>query len=169
MIHDLILEEDADLACITETWIGGEGDPPLALVSLTGYAIQHQGRLEGQGGVSIVYKSSLEVARHSSVVKPGLEALHVSIGARDGIGILLGYHAPRDPTISLPELVDFVSAALLESPRLLVPGDFNIYVEAEISGPALEFLKTMASLSMSQHVNGPTHMGDHFPLNGMSD
>ena len=28
LIHDLILEEDADLACITETWIGREGGLP---------------------------------------------------------------------------------------------------------------------------------------------
>ena len=32
VIYDLILEEDADLACITETWISGEGGPPLALI-----------------------------------------------------------------------------------------------------------------------------------------
>ena len=69
----------------------------------------------GRGGVAFVYKSSLEVTRHSSVVKPGLEPLQVSIWARDGIGILLGYRAPHDPGISLPELVDFVSVALLES------------------------------------------------------
>ena len=50
VIHDLILEEDADLACITETWIGGEGGPPLALICPPGYAVQHQGRLEGRGG-----------------------------------------------------------------------------------------------------------------------
>ena len=49
VIHDLILEENADLACITETWISGEGSPPLALVCPSGYAVQHQGRLEGRG------------------------------------------------------------------------------------------------------------------------
>uniref|UniRef100_A0ABM5FRX5 Endophilin-A1 isoform X1 n=1 Tax=Pogona vitticeps TaxID=103695 RepID=A0ABM5FRX5_9SAUR len=162
LIHDLILEEDADLACITETWLGGEGGPPLALICLPGYAIQHQGRLEGRGGgVAIVYKSILEVTRCFSVVKPGLEALHVAIGARDGIGILLGYRAPRDPATSLPELADFVSAALLGSPRLLALGDFNVHAEAEVTGPAFEFLETMASLNMSQHVNGPTHVGGH--------
>ena len=82
------------------------------------------------GGVAIVYKNTLEVTRCSSVVKPGLEALHVSIGATDGIGILLGYCAPCDPAISLPELVDFVSVALLRSPKLLVLGDFNIHPDA---------------------------------------
>ena len=94
-------------------------------------------------------------------MRPGLEALHVWIGARDGIGILLGYHTPRDPATSLSELADFISTALLESPRLLVLGDFSIHAEAEVSSPALEFLETMASLNLSQHVNSPTHMGGY--------
>ena len=49
VIHDLNLEVDADLACITETWIGREGGPPLALVCPPDYDIQYQGRLEGRG------------------------------------------------------------------------------------------------------------------------
>ena len=36
-----------------------------------------------------------------------------------------------------------------------------MHAEAEVAGPALEFLETMASLNMSQHVNGPTHVGGH--------
>ena len=96
----------------------------------------------GREGVAIVYRNTLEIVRCSVVVKPGLEALHMSIGARVGIGILLGYHASHDPAIS------FVSTALLESLRLLVLGDFNIHAEVEISGPALEFLETMASLDI---------------------
>ena len=88
-------------------------------------------------GVAIIYKNTLDVTRHSSVVKLGLEALHMLLGAREGIGILLGYRAPHDPAISLPKLVDFVSTALLRFPELLVLGDFNVHAEAEISGPAL--------------------------------
>ena len=52
------------------------------------------------GEVAIVYKSTLEVVRHSTVVTPGLEALHVLIGSKDDIGIFLGYCAP------FPELAD---------------------------------------------------------------
>ena len=47
------------------------------------------------------------------------------------------------------------------TPRLLVLGDFNVHARAEASGSALEFLETMASLNMSQHVNGPTHVAGH--------
>ena len=55
----------------------------------------------------------------------------------------------------------FIHTIFQESSRLLVLGDFNIHAEAEVSGPALEFLETMASLDTSQHGNGPTLMGGH--------
>ena len=53
---------------------------------------------------------------------------------------MLGYRAFRDPAISLLELADFVSTALLRPPELLVLGDFNIHMEAKIFGPALDGL-----------------------------
>ena len=96
-----------------------------------------------------------------ALVMPDLEALHMSIGAMDALGILLGYCAYCNPDISLPELADFISTALLGSPRLLVLGDFSMHAEVKVSGPALEFLETMASLDISQHVKGLTHMGGH--------
>ena len=43
----------------------------------------------------------------------------------------------------------------------MVLRDFNIHMEAEVSGPAHEFLETMASLDSTQQFNGSTHMGSH--------
>ena len=74
---------------------------------------------------------------------------------------VLAYRTPCNLAQSLLELADFVSTALLRSPRLLVLGDFNIHTQAEVSGPAHEFLETMASLDLIQQVNGSTHMGGH--------
>lgn len=72
----------------------------------------------------------------------------MSIGAREDFGIVLAYYAPHDPDISFSELADFISAAMLRSPRLIVLGDFNIHEEAKVNGPALQFLEIMASLDM---------------------
>ena len=69
IIQDLILEEDAHLACRTKTWMGREGGVPLTLACPPGCAVQHQGRLE-RGGVATVYRNTLEVVRRSTVVKP---------------------------------------------------------------------------------------------------
>ena len=50
LIHDVILDEGADLACITETWVGEEGGVPLSQLCLPGYSVQHQCHSEGWEG-----------------------------------------------------------------------------------------------------------------------
>lgn len=59
------------------------------------------------------------------------------------------------------ELVSFILARLLWFPRLPVLCDSNMHAEDEVSGPALEFLKTIVSLDMSQPINCPTCMSGH--------
>ena len=59
----MILEEDADLTYITDTSMGREGGVSLTLTCPPDYAVQDQGRPEGQGGVAVVYKNTLEVVR----------------------------------------------------------------------------------------------------------
>ena len=45
----------------------------------------------------------------------------------------------------------------------------NIHAEAEITGPALEFLEIMASLDMSQHINMPHMRGEPYSRSGIFD
>lgn len=47
---------------------------------------------------------------------------------------------------------------VLRSPRLVVPGDFNIYAEAPQEGAVQEFMTTM---DLSQTISGPTHHAGH--------
>ena len=76
-------------------------DVALSLISPPRYSIQHQARLEGWGwgreGVATVYKNTLEAVWLSALAIPGMEALHVFLGTRDGFGIVLVYHAPCSP------------------------------------------------------------------------
>nr|XP_020634212.1 zinc finger protein 664-like [Pogona vitticeps] len=57
-------------------------------------------------------------------------------------------------TLSSSELMVLVSALTLRSLRFIVLGDSNVLAKAEATGAALEFLETMASLDVSQHVKG---------------
>ena len=70
------------------------------------------------------------------------------VGTREGFGMLLVYCVPQNPVLSFLELVDFISAAALRSPKLIVLDDFNVHAEVGATGPALEFLETMASLDI---------------------
>ena len=106
LIHDIILDEGADLACITETWVGEESGVPLSQLCLPGYLVQHQCRSEGWGGgVAIVYRSYISLSRLLIPLRGGLEGLYCVLGLRNRLGILLMY-CPLCcvPTISLPEL-----------------------------------------------------------------
>ena len=60
---------------------------------------------------------------------PCLEALHMSVGIRDGFGMVLVYCAPCNPAFSFLELVDLIAEAALRFPRLIVLGDFNVHAE----------------------------------------
>lgn len=60
LICDLISEEQADLACVTETWLDLEGGIPLSEVCLAEFRVWHQPRLQGRGGgIAIVIWESL--------------------------------------------------------------------------------------------------------------
>ncbi|KAF7242353.1 putative RNA-directed DNA polymerase from transposon BS [Varanus komodoensis] len=88
----------------------------------------------------------------------GLECLHLVLGNRDRLGILLVYRAPFCPTDSLPELTEIVSDLVLKTPRMLVLGDFILHAKTVLTGVAQDF---MASMGLSQHVIGPTHERGH--------
>ncbi|KAF7241018.1 RNA-directed DNA polymerase from mobile element jockey [Varanus komodoensis] len=161
LIHDLIVDEGADLACITETWAGG-GDVALSQLCPPGYLVQHCSRPEGRGGgVALVYRASISLTGLLVPSRPGLECLYLVLGDRDRLGILLVYRAPFCPTVSLPELTEIVSDLVLRTPRMLVLGDFNLHAETDLTGAAQDFMVSMVAMGLSQHVIGPTHERGH--------
>ena len=104
LIHDLIVDEGADLVCIIETWVGELGGVTLTHLCLPG------NRLEGQGGgFAMVYRNTISLSRLPVHLSAGLECLYFVLGTQDILGILLVYHSPHCPTVSLPELTEVVS------------------------------------------------------------
>ncbi|KAF7245399.1 RNA-directed DNA polymerase from mobile element jockey [Varanus komodoensis] len=144
LIHYLIVDEGADLACITETWAGEGADVSLSQLCLPVFLVQHRPRPggEGRGGGP-------------------LECLYLALGDRDRLGILLVYRAPFCPTDSLPELTEIISDLVLKTPRMLVLGDFNLHAETDLTSAAQDFMASMMATGLSQHVIGPTHECGH--------
>ena len=82
----------------------------------------------------------------------------------DIMGMMLVYtipilaFAPKQTTFSLPVLMDCDSGALLMSLRLLLLGDSDIHVAMLVAGLALEFMNSIMSMGLSQHVTGLAHV-----------
>ena len=72
---------------------------------------------------------------------------------------LLGVYIPPDS--SIPQFLDIFTELLVDivtsNMNLVVLGDFSIHVNNIDDPNAGIFLDTMASLSLQQHVKGPTH------------
>uniref|UniRef100_A0A803TC32 Reverse transcriptase domain-containing protein n=1 Tax=Anolis carolinensis TaxID=28377 RepID=A0A803TC32_ANOCA len=161
-IQDLILDEHVDLACITETWLDEMGGVNLTQLCPPGYSVQHQPRSGGRGGgVAVVYRDSIPLTRCPVPQSTMFECVHLRVGDRDRLGILLVYRPPRCTTVSLPELAEVVSGLAVESRRLIVLGDFNVHAEANLSGAAQDFMAAMATMGLSQLISGPTHSVGH--------
>ncbi|XP_061490084.1 uncharacterized protein LOC133388035 [Rhineura floridana] len=161
-IQDLILDEHADLACIMETWLDEAGGVNLSQLSPPGFSVQQQARPGGWGGrVAVIYRDTISLTRCPLPQSSGFECVYLKLGGRDRIGILLVYHPPRCSTVSLPELAGVVSGLVLESPRLVVLGDFNIHAETALSGVAQDFMASMTTMGLSQVLSGPTHAAGH--------
>ncbi|KAF7244472.1 VWFA and cache domain-containing protein 1 [Varanus komodoensis] len=162
LIHDLIVDEGADLACVTETWAGEGGDVALSQLCPPGYLVQHCSRPEGRGGgVALVYRASISLTGLPVPLRPGLECLYLVLGERDRLGILLVYRAPFCPAVSLSELTETVSDLVLRTPRMLVLGDFNLHAESGLTGAAQDFMASMTAMGLSQHIIDPTHERGH--------
>ena len=89
----------------------------------------------------------------------GCESLLVKWGLGRQLGVLVVYLAPRYATTALPELLEVIAEAAVETPRLVVMGDFNLPSVGETSGAAREFMASMTAMDLTQVVLGPTHEG----------
>ncbi|KAF7243157.1 Ephrin type-A receptor 4 [Varanus komodoensis] len=160
LIHDLIVDEGADLACIMETWVGERGMSPSLKCARPGiwFSTIHARR---GGGVALVYRASISLTGLPVPSRPGLEYLYLVLGDRDRLGILLVYHAPFCPIGSLPELRETVSDLVLRTPRMLVLGDFNLHAETGLTRAVQIFMASMTAMGLSQHVTGLTHERGH--------
>lgn len=59
---------------------------------------------------------------------------------------------------TLYELAEVLLDVVLETPKLIVLGNFNnIHVDDTSLGPAQDFIVSLTALGLSQIVSGPTH------------
>lgn len=94
----------ADLACITETWLDGAGGVTLT-VCPPGVPVQQQVRPGRQGvGVGLVYLDTIPLTRCHIPQFVGFEYVYLKVGAQDRIEILLVYCTLCYSTFSLPKL-----------------------------------------------------------------
>ncbi len=71
------------------------------------------------------------------------------------------YRPPGHHTDFIKECAYFLSELVLAADKVLIVGDFNIYVDNEKDALGSAFIDILNSIGVRQHVSGPTHCRNH--------
>ncbi|GFS01224.1 reverse transcriptase-like protein [Elysia marginata] len=142
-IQDIILEEELDILCLTETWLSEAGDENI-IADLTppGFSTRSFTRtVRRGGGVAFVYRSNLtSVVAKEYLATPykTFEAASFSFSSGSShMNITLIYRPPPyknhqfSTSDSIPELQDLLFNQTSSHQRFLVLGDLNFHYNSE--------------------------------------
>ncbi|XP_064412923.1 myocyte enhancer factor 2cb isoform X1 [Latimeria chalumnae] len=160
-IYDL-LNEGIDLAFITETWLDDCVAPFLAAIIPPGFSVIHCPRLHWRGGgLAICFKSSFKCTRNPWQETSSFEQMIALCEAEANFRILLVYRPSRWNAEFLNELSELISFFVVESPNLIILGDFNARMDDSSDSLACELAHLMQPFGFTQYVNTATHEGGH--------
>lgn len=161
-INDFITEHEIDILAITETWLTGSpsDDPVISTLLPNGYRIIHTPRGSRGGGIAVVYRQSLSISRVDTSCR-SFEVLECLIQGPTVVRMCVVYQ-PHRTIAFIDEFSDYISDLMTRSSgHLIVLGDFNIHVDDNNDVTARDFISTISSLGMMQHITGPTHRSGH--------
>ena len=168
-LKDYIVNHNADICAITETWLSkGESDN-MTRGSLIpdGYKLLDVPRTGRGGGVAVLFKSTLNV-KQQTVTAGSFECLEIIISAgNEIIRLAVLYRPPSSSKAGVPSSVFleefhmYVDHHISTSGKLLITGDFNFHMDDITSQDAKKFMDLLESLNLEQHVHEPTHSHGH--------
>ena len=162
-----IIDYDADVAFVTETWMEAEKNDITAMTKQRGYRMLHNRRKgrekEVGGGVGILVKSTLNFKQLKCKPYKSFEHTIVSIKLSSSTKILLVtlYRLQFIPTsVFLEEFPVFLEVLSVMKEDWIMAGDINFHLETEEHNVSL--LKDIfVTFDLTQYVSSPTHNLGH--------
>lgn len=170
LLQDLILDSDADIAFLTESWLRPIGDEVL-LDELTppGFTATSIPRPHGPGGgLCVISKTQLQVVTKEILTFPSFECCESTILCDGKTSTFVAIYRPPPNKKNQQKQSQFIEdlQSLFESyatrkPRPIFLGDFNLHFENS-TNPNVKTVKSIiSSNSLTQHVDVPTHNKQH--------
>ena len=114
--------------------------------------------------MGIIFSSAL----HSSEIQlPTFSSFQVvgckfSLPGNKYINFFSLYRPPNYPSRFLDEIQDFLAEVVVLTGEIIITGDFNIHLDQPELAASSNFLDTLTSFSLIQHVNFFTHIKEHW-------
>ena len=162
-----IIDQDADVVFLSETWMEADNNDITALIKDSGYKLLHNRRKDRDkevgGGVGVMVKSSTICKQQNCKSFSSFEHTMVKIKLTNNTHMILItiyrllYVAPN---IFLDEFTEMLEILSVMHENFVLSGDINFHLETDenyVSG--LKDIFTMFNLV--QYVNVPTHKHGH--------
>jgi hypothetical protein len=167
-IHDLILEKELDVLCLTETWLKEAGDEPvIGELVPPGYTFTHRARRTGQrgGGVGLVYRRQFKVQVCKERVFSSFDIVELCLSrGKQSVHIACIYRPPPSKKNKLTSQDFFREFAAylneLNAKNILIVGDLNFHLDCR-DPDSKRFMELINSSDFGQLVTLPTHNRGH--------
>ena len=162
-LTELLVEQDIDICCVTETWLKEESGPIQADLKREGYDVISCSRaIKKGGGLAFIslgnkYKTTLLKSLKFKMFEI-LEVMVVGIGKNIRFSIIYrtGYLNKNDKLAFFTELNLQLNSLLVKDSVNIVLGDFNIRLNNN-DNLTLDFLDIMELKGFRQIISGATH------------
>ena len=170
-IKDYVVDNNADITAITETWLssGSADKVPIGDLCPTGYLFPNEPRKGRRGGgVGLLHKSALPIKSQPVTPFKSFEyAEYLLKSTVSQIRIIVVYRPPPSKKnglntgMFLQEFSTFLEEKTLSTGKLLMVGDFNFHLDDNNDRETLLFSSLIESFNLTQHVCEPTQKSGH--------
>ena len=162
-VTQFLLDNQIDIACITETWFSSESGVATFVIREAGYEIDHLFRSKRGGGVAILWKPCIKV--RCNLKAESYESFQYKNILLDGtmkINLICIYRLQEVPVSKfMDEIEKLLSTQILKSDTLILTGDFNFHYEISESNYVKALSHITSSYGLFQFVIGPSHRLGH--------
>ena len=163
-IREHLLDINADMFLITETWLNSNSDSTIIALTPPDFSFLgiHRDGKRG-GGVGLLYKSSYNFVKQPTLAFETFEVLDAkSLYTKRPLKIILIY---RPPSSSVNRFLDEFEALIGDSMTIgtdiIIAGDFNLHFERQDASGVDAFRRLLLENNLKQHVLQPTHTKGH--------
>ena len=163
-LRDLIIEDNIDILCITETWLHDGDTAAIASLVPDTHVLYHVPRQTGGGGgVAVVLSRGFQSSKFFDRSCSSFECLELKVSQNNRKFSIYVIYKP--PNILMSSFASDFECFLLESEKnpwdTIYVGDFNIWVEIESDMNSLRFRDILESFNLKNIVRSPTHISGH--------
>ena len=163
-ISEYILDNNCDVAFLTETWVSEDNHFTCQQFTPQGYSTHHVPRIgRAGGGVGIVIRNTIKTTAIDSDTFNSFEYAAVRVKSDSEYITLIAIYRPPGFITSefLNDFSLFLEHYSLRKDRILMCGDFNVHVNDKDSAAVSKFCDQLSAFELKQHVHVPTHTSGH--------